>query len=78
MNIAIRDDVKPLHWVLRICSVSTIHLTLGFPCISLQNSVSAPYPVRHSREIPMSNGYEYMPFIHCAIIDEIIGLQVLN
>jgi hypothetical protein len=39
---AIRDDAKPLHWVLQICSVLTIHLTLGFPCISLQNSVSAP------------------------------------
>jgi len=40
-NTAIRDDIKPLRWVLRICSVLTTHLTLGFPYISLQKSVSA-------------------------------------
>ena len=70
------DDVKPLRWVLRICSVLTIHLTLGFPCISLQNSASALFPARHSREVPISNGY--LPFIHCAVRDDIIGLPLLN
>jgi len=37
---------------------------------------SAPYPARPSRQIPMSSGY--LSFIHCAVSDVIIGLQVLN